>query len=64
MGMPVLWEIDNDKFGGAGMSESFVFIGICLVVSVGILIANLLTLRLNFKLYTEYFKDMSAKNRK
>lgn len=32
-------------------------------IQIGILIANLIILGLNVKLYTEYFKDKSASNR-
>lgn len=34
------------------------------IVGIGLLIANLIILGLNFKLYTEYFKDKSQSSRR
>jgi hypothetical protein len=34
------------------------------IVSIGSIVINLIILGLNLKLYTEYFKDKSASNRK
>ena len=44
--------------------ENLIILLIIIIVAIGSIVANVLLLRANQKMYTEYFKDRSMANRK